>query len=412
MKVFFILIAALLVQCISAQENSFWRGPNRDGFYPDKNLLKEWPENGPELAWKYDELGLGYSTAAVTSEKIYITGTQGNASYLFAFNHSGELLWKKKYGPIWKVNYPGVRSTPLIHNGKGYLLSSFGKLFCFNLENGRIIWSVYLFVDYDGRNPIWGITENLLIDGDVLYCTPGGIEANVIALNKNTGKLIWKSKGKGGLSAYCSPLLIERGGNKFFIVNTIRNTIALNSKNGELAWSHYLLSHYSSHACTPIYRDGFLYIINGPGGGSMKLELSEDGYSYKHVWKNDLIDLEHGDAVLIGDNLYSTSRSKRHFYCIDWETGKVKQSVKDFAPGTVIVADGLIYCYSYDGEIALIKPSQEGFEIISSFKIDGKRGDHLAHPVIHDGKLYIRYANTLRVYNIKADQYFAQKEKN
>ncbi len=394
----FILI--FFISSIEAQKNTTWRGPNRDGIYPDKNLLDKWPEGGPNLIWKFDGLGVGYTSAAVTNERVFITGTTDSTSFLFSFNHKGELQWKKELGKEWIVNYPGVRSTPTIYDGLGYILSGRGVIYCFNPKNGDILWTVDLYKQYDGREVKFGITENFLIDDEKLFCTPGGIDANIIALDRKTGTLIWKSKGVGELSAYCSPRIIEYKGVKYFLTITEKSMVSLNPENGAVIWSHDLQYPYGIHSNTPVYCDGYIFAMNGWDFGSVMLKLSDDGKSVTEVWRSKLFDLEHGGVVLIGDNIYGADWATKHFSCVDWKTGVVKGSEKKVSPSSVIAADGLIYAYTYSGEVALVKPLENGFEVISTFKVDGVKGDHIAIPVIDKGRLYIRYANSLWVYNI------------
>ncbi|MFC2117722.1 PQQ-binding-like beta-propeller repeat protein [Bacteroidota bacterium] len=395
-----IFFISLSFNTLFSQEIVQWRGPDRNGIFPEKNLLKEWPENGPEILWRFDELGLGYSSAAVTANMVLITGTVDSISYIFSFDHDGKLQWKKEYGQEFKNQFPGARATPLIFEGRGYVLTSLGLLHCFNIDNGDFFWSKNLFKDLKGKNNMYGITENLLMDGNILYCTPGGPDDNVVALNRITGEVLWKSKGKGEVSAYCSPLLIERGGKKFFINMTAKSVIAINTENGELAWSYDLFNKQFVHANTPIYRDGFLFVMDGFEAGSIMLKISEDGNSVKEVWKTKLLDETNGNAVLIGNNLYCPAESKKKICCVDWETGVIKYAARMFSPGTVISADGLLYCYTYDGDLGIVEPTENGFVEISSIKYPKLTELHIAHPVIKDGRLYVRFKNTLLVYSI------------
>ena len=171
-------------------------------------------------------------------------------------------------------------------------------------------------------------------------------------------------------------------------------------ETGNLLWSHELDYPHGIHGNMPIYADGYVFAMNGWGFGSVMMKVRDDGSGVDEVWRSNLFDLEHGDALKIGNNLYGTDYTTRHFSCVDWYTGKVKDSLNKFAPGTVISADGMIYCYSYFGDMALIRPTDEGFEVVSSFSTPGNKRDHIAHPVIYDRKLFLRYANSLMVYDI------------
>lgn len=398
------LFSLFLFQALYAQETVQWRGPQRDGIYTEKNLLRVWPESGPDLVWKYEGLGKGFSSAVVTSNRVYITGTIDSISNIFAFDFTGNLLWKKPYGREWMKTYPGVRTTPLICDGRGYILSGLGVLYCFNAENGDIIWTKDFFKDFDGKNIPHGISENLLIDGEKLFCVPGGVDANVVALNRITGDVIWISKGNGEVSAYSNPLLINIDGKKFFITMTFKTVLSINAENGDVAWKYdSLKTLYGIHANTPFYRDGYLFIQDGYERGCMMFKITNGGYSAERIWKNDLMDETQGHAVIIDDRIYGAAESKKMFCCLDWYTGKVLFTTDKIADGTTVIADdGLLYCCTYGGKFSLVKPTENSFEVISTFQVGSRKNDHISHPVIKDGRLYVRHENTLWVYSIAA----------
>ena len=402
----FILLVALTSCNFNKTEISQWRGPNRDGIYLEKGLLTEWSEDGPELLWKYEELGIGHATASVTSDYLITAGTIDSITYLFSFDMDGKLLWKKDYGPEWMKNFAGVRSTPLIYGDYGYFLNGLGKLFCFKTESGDVVWTKDLFEDFDGKNIQWGITENLLIDGDVLYCTPGGEKANVVALNKLTGELIWKSKGAGKPSSYGSPKIIELNNKKFLVVSTSAYIISINVENGELAWKHQIYNDGGSHSNTPIIRNDSIFLLPGYRDTTVMLKIAPDGLSVEKLWETELLDIGQGDAILIGDNLYCGSNQKGILYAIDWKTGKEIYSEENTSKSrmkgySIVSAEGLLYCYEFSGGFDLKKPTETGFKTVGSMQMKDDGYNHWAHPVIKDGRLYIRYKETLWVYNIK-----------
>ncbi|RPH33933.1 MAG: hypothetical protein EHM93_02885 [Bacteroidales bacterium] len=402
MRLFIIMIVSTMffIQCSSNQEIEQWRGAERNGIYNEQNLLTQWPDSGPKLLWRYDDLSQGYSSAVVTSDKIYTTGMIDSTGYVYALDLEGKFLWKKAYGSEWIGPFPGTRSTPLIYKGKGYLMSSYGVVYCFNVESGDEIWTKFVYDRSVEGNNQWGICENLIIDGDILFCTPGGVEDNVFALNRNTGSVIWKSKAKGEKNAYNTPIIIERGGAKFYIVSTANSVISLNTKNGELAWSHPLFNKQGVHANTPVYKDGKLLIMDGFEAGSIMLQISDDGMSVKEIWNNPLLDETNGHSVLVGENLYVSAESKGKFCCVDWNTGTIKYSIKKYSPGTVVYADGMLYCYSYDGDVGLLQASDTTFLERGYFKYPKIKELHIAHPVIKNGRLYMRFKNSLCVYSI------------
>ncbi|MCD4710345.1 MAG: PQQ-binding-like beta-propeller repeat protein, partial [Bacteroidales bacterium] len=168
-----------------AQEPTSWRGPTRDGHYPETGLLKQWPAGGPEILWSFEELGQGHSSAIVEQGFVYTTGMISETGYLFKFDLKGELVYKKEYGPEFTESFYGTRGTPTIVGDKIYLLSGHGKLYCIYNESGDIIWSKDLLKDFDCSNIRWGINESPVIDGDILYITPGGKRSNIVALNRH-----------------------------------------------------------------------------------------------------------------------------------------------------------------------------------------------------------------------------------
>jgi outer membrane protein assembly factor BamB len=398
------LLISLAAVTVYSQEIAQWRGPNRDGVYNEKGLLRKWPEGGPRLIWHFDKLGQGHTSAAVTANAIYTTGMINDKGIVFSFDHNGKLLWQKEYGTEWTENWFGVRSTPLIYDKELYIMSSFGKLLCMNASNGQVIWTVDLFKQYDGRNIQWGVTENLLADGNMLFVTPGGTDANVLALDRITGKLIWKSKGNGEKSGYCSPILVNLSGRKIFITMMEKSIMGLDASDGRFLWKHEQTNQWSVHPNIPIYKDGYLFCTSGYGRGGVMLKLSPDGNSVTEVWRNKSLDPRTGGVVLLDGKLYGAGDYTRKLLCLDWKTGKELYSANLFVPGTTIANDGLLYVYGESGKIGLIEPKDDSFNVLSSFKVPFGADQHWANLVIYNKRLYVRHGTSLMVYDIAGGQ--------
>ncbi|MBU2554375.1 MAG: PQQ-binding-like beta-propeller repeat protein [Bacteroidetes bacterium] len=398
---FIVGLAFLLQFNAHSQEIAQWRGNNRDGIYHETGLLKQWPDVGPTLLWHYDDLGPGHASAAVTNEMVYTAGTSPDGiGFVVAFDHSGNLIWKTDFGPEWMESFEGTRSTPLVYDGKLYIMSSFGKLVCMTANSGEIQWTVDLFNDYDGRNIKWGVTENLLIDEGKLYVTPGGIEANVIALNKDSGELIWKSKGLEELSAYCSPIIIEVNGRKILVTQTANSILGLEASTGKLLWSFEHPNTWSVQANSPVFKDRKLYCFSGYGKGGVMLQVSGDGNSITELWRNSSLDSKMGGVVLVDGRIYGSGDKNKSWFCLDWETGEELYSSKMLKVGNIIYADGLLYCYGTGGKVGIVDPKTNDFNLISSFEVPYGEQYHWAHLVIHDKKLYVRHGTSLMVYDI------------
>ena len=394
-------MSTLLGISANAQETAQWRGPGRDGIYNETGLLRQWPEGGPALLWHYDGLGEGHASAAVTNDRIYTAGTSGGIGYLFCFDLDGKLNWKIPYGEEWTESWPGVRSTPVISGGRLYQYSSFGKLVCRNADTGDFIWSVDLLKDHQGPNIKWGVTENLLIDGNKIFCTVGAAEANVVALDPVTGKLIWKCSGKGETSAYGSPALIKLEKRHVLVTHTASSILGIDAANGKLLWSVDQPNKYSVHANTPLYHDGYLYCVSGYGKGGVMLKLSEDGGSVQEVWRNTDIDNRMGGFVLLNGKIYGSDDSGKAWYCLDWKTGTSMHAEKITGRGNIVSADGLLYLYGDNGEIVLAEPLPNSFKKISAFQVPFGADQHWAHLVIGHGRLFVRHGSSLMVYDLR-----------
>ncbi len=395
----------ILFLCFSffatAQTYNNWRGPDRDGKYPETGLLKQWPAGGPAMLWAFEGLGRGFSSAIPANEKIYVTGMEGDIGFVYELSKQGQLLRKFPYGQEMGGNYPGSRSTPTVAGNLMYIATGEGTLVCIDLSTGTEKWSRDLFNEFDGKNIRWGFTENLIIDGDIIYCAPGGKKNNIIALHRITGKLIWSSEGKGNLSAYCSPLLINHGGRKILINMMHSNIVGLDASTGRLLWSYPYANQRNIHPNSPIYYDGYLYCFSGYGMGGVQLKLSADGNSVSKQWFDKKLDNQIGGAVLLDGYIYGSGNRNRFWYAIDWQTGESVFETRDIDIGTVIYADGMLYAYTQRGELALLEPQNGGFRVVSKTTVELGSDQHWAHLVIDNGILYVRHGNALMAYDIK-----------
>lgn len=398
-----LLIAGLIFSVYAFnQEVVNWRGVQNDGIYNETGLLKSWPLEGPELLWYYDDLGPGHASVTVTNDKIFSSGSTDVNGFVIALDHSGKMLWKTEYGKEWMESFEGVRSTPTFNDGKLYQISSYGVITCFDAEDGKILWQIDALTKYNGRNIKWGITENLIIHGEKLFCTLGGEEYNVIALNKNTGGLIWKSAGKAEISAYSSPTIIQHAGKDILVTVSQVSIMGLDVTNGDLLWNYEQKNKWDVHANTPIYKDGYLFHSCGYGKGCVKLKISEDGNSVSEEWSNTTFDGKMGGFVLLDGKLYGSGDASRAWHVMDWNTGEILSSNKEIKKGNIIYADGLLYLYGQGGKIALVEAKDDAYNYISTFEVPFGSKQHWAHLVIHNKKLYVRHGESLMVYNIAA----------
>ena len=411
MKLLIFLLIFIFSGNLFSQDLVEWRGPNRSGIYPDQNLLKSWPENGPTLLLELSDIGNGYSSPVVYKNTIYVTGRKDTLDVVSAYEMNGKKKWETVYGGAWPRTYPETRSTPTIENNRIYLVSGIGQVVCIDAVTGKPLWNVNANNDYKGEPHRWGTAESAAISDKAVFYVPGGEETSVIALNKTDGKLLWKTKSLGGARAYASSVIIERAGLKLLLAQTANDLMAINIENGEFVWIYNLLQHHTgemgkgANTNTPIISDNDIFITSGYDHAACMLSMSSDGRSVSLKWTNPDFDNHMGGVVKIGDQVYGSNwvnNGKGNWICADWNTGKTRYETTWFNKGSVISADGMLYCYEEKtGNLALVKPNTEKLDVVSSFKIEKGAGPHWSHPAIFDGKLFVRHGESLMVYDLK-----------
>ncbi len=405
----FTVIVIALSQTIFAQDTQ-WRGANRDGKYPDSGLLKSWPESGPELILKKDDLGNGYSSPIVYEGMIYISGKRQKEDVLTKLDLQGNILWETVYGKAWDKSFPETRNTPTIEDGRIYIMGGLGTIVCMDTENGEIIWQVNTHEEHRGEFHRWGMTESLLLTGSVVISSPTGEQTAVVALDKKDGSLVWKSEPQGGVRSYVSPMLIEHNGTRMVLITSSEDLMAVDPETGEVFWTVDLLEYASpkgtrNNTNTPLFHNGEIFTTSGYDAIAVMIKLSEDGKDAEVKWSNDILDTHHGGVVLLDGFIYGSNwlnNGNGNWVCLEWETGKVMYEEKWFNKGSIIYADGLLYIFEEkSGNVGLLEPTPEGFKLISSFLPEGGTGPWWAHMTIYEKKLFVRHGATLFVYDIE-----------
>jgi len=404
------LLLGLLWSCSSKNPSVVeWRGEDRNGIYHESNLLKAWPEEGPAELWFLEDIGSGYGSPVLENGLIYITGAIDSSACLFCISTDGKVIWQSKFGKEWVVNFPGSRSAPTIVENLIYVGSGMGNLFCLEKGTGDVVWSKDFANDFQGGLPRFGHSESVAFDGDKVFWTPGGKEHNVVAVNRFTGDLIWSNPGFGERSAYHPPRVIAHGDQKILITFSAYHLMGLEVESGELLWSQEMEGMPledrkpgmgDTHANTVLFEKGAIYYATGDDGNfGVKLELSEDGRSYKELWRNKEFDSYMGGIVKVGSHLYGGGTAKPQLKSIDASTGVIVDTLK-VGRGAVIEADQMLYYYNFSGDLQLVSYREGKMEKVSSFKITRGNKEHFSHPVIHKGVLYLRHGTVLMAFDI------------
>ncbi|HWN09895.1 MAG TPA: PQQ-binding-like beta-propeller repeat protein [Pyrinomonadaceae bacterium] len=417
---FFCLLAISFPETarMAASDWPQWRGLARDGISGDRGLLKEWPKEGPKLLWQVNDIGDGYSTPAVVGKRIYLMSNRGleNEFVQALSTDDGKVIWTTRVGNVGNQNqnppYPKARSTPTVDGNFIYALGSDGDLACLETKSGKIRWQKNIRKDFGGQPGEWAYAESPLVDGDAVVVTPGGAEATMVALNKKTGALIWKSAIPGGdVAAYASAIVVQAAGRKQYVQSLTKGFVGVDANTGEFLWRYKEVAKGPAQYFTPITRGEYVYGgALGVGGGLIRLKLEGQGVAPEQIYFTRGLPNGIGGAVLVGETLYGTEAGGT-LVSADFVTGKVKWQDKGIGWASIAYADGNVYLHGINGEIALVEATQEAYREKGRFTPPAQPKKKqagpfpegsFAYPVIANGRLYIRDLGTLWAYDLKA----------
>ena len=393
-----------------------WRGADRTGVSKEKGLLKEWPKGGPAKLWTVKGCGKGYASIAVAGGFVYGSGGKDGKNVAWAMKEADS-------SPVWETPFAKEGSEPnatvVLAGGRLYALSTGGELACLDAEGGKVLWTRSYAKDFKGKMMSgWGYSETPLIDGDKLICTPGGDAAAVVALDAKTGAEVWRSEVKdAGGAGYASPVKAIVGDVPMYVtlLGKTGGVVAVHAETGKLLWRYAKVSNGTANIPTVVSRSDLVWCSTGYGdGGSALLRIKAEGKDAATVeevkrYKAGELQNHHGGMVLVGDNLFfGEAHNSGHPACVDFKTGEILyKDTKSVEGGSgsaaVVYADGMLY-YRYDnGLVALIEANPEKTKVVGSFKLPEPSGrEQWQHPVVANGRLYLRDQDKLHCYDVKA----------
>ena len=382
-----------------------WRGLNRDGISAEKGLLPAWPEGGPKVLWSSKEIGIGYGSPALVGDRLYILGDLADGCYALTLERkTGKVIAKIRIGePLGNANYPGPRATPTIDGNLLITETQHGDVVCVDLAAGKLLWSKNLEKDLGGTRPMWHFGEAPLVDGNRVICTPGGSGGTLAALDKQTGKVLWRSVGFTDDATYVSVIPAEVAGVRQYLQMTVKSVAGVAADSGKVLWQAERIG-VRAIVPTPVFADNHVYVTSGYGVGCnlFKLEKSSTGFEAKQVYANRVIANHHGGVIKLGDYVYGHSDTGG-WTCQEFKTGKIVWQDRGVGKGSITYADGHFYCRSEDGQIALVEVSTTGYQEKGRFmQPDRTSKKAWPHPVIGNGQLYIRDQALLLCYEVKA----------
>lgn len=383
-----------------------FRGPARDGVSTEKGLLQNWPEKGPPLEWTATGLGGGYSTVSVSGDRVYTLGNKNKLSHVVALNRAdGTIVWTAEVGPAGG----SLGCTPTVDGDRVYALGQLGDLVCVD-RDGKKLWSRNLVKEYGGDKGGWNYCESPLVDGDKVIVTPGGKDATMVALDKRTGTEIWRCPipTKNTEAGYSSVVVATVGGIRHY-VQLFNGGLVGVGEDGRVLWTFEKLGNNTANVPTPIVMGEYIFSSIGYGRGAALLKLTaRDGrITVEEVYYARPLTNKHGGVIRVGDYVYGDTDDSGRPYCAEVKTGKMMWQRKagqgaGSGSASVTYADGRLYFHYDDGTTALVEASPAGYREVGSITAPKTNGPSWAHPVVCDGRLYLREGDRLFCYDVRA----------
>jgi outer membrane protein assembly factor BamB len=375
-----------------------WRGANRDGISKETGLLKQWPAEGPPLVWKATGAGGGYSSFAISNGRLFTMGLRGDREYVIAFTvANGKEAWATPHGGAFRNDRgDGPRGTPTVDGERLYALGGNGDLSCLDVRTGRVIWTMNVLEKFGGSNPTWGISESPLVIGEKILVNAGGPGASVVALNKKDGALIWKSQSDR--AGYSSAIPVQVGGVTQVVFFTSTRALGLDLRDGRLMWEYPKPSNRVANIATPVARANRVFISSDYGTGGGVVEIKADGKAEEVYFTKEMRN-HHSSSVLIGDYLYGFSSSI--LTAMRFDTGDIAWRDRSVGKGSLVYADGHLYCLSENGVVGLVEATPTAYREKGRFKIQQGSLPTWTHPVVAGGRLYLRDQDTIYAYDVK-----------
>jgi outer membrane protein assembly factor BamB len=382
-----------------------WQGPDRTRQSKETGLLKEWPAGGPKLIWTANGLGSGYGSMSVAGDRVFLQGARGSNSVVIALNRAdGKEVWAKTVGPIETRmrtdRGAGPRGTPTVDGDRLYVLTENGDLACLKTD-GTHVWHRSILKDFGGQQLQWLVSESPLIDGPHVVVSPGGPGAGMVKLDKLTGQTVWTSKELSDTAAYSSIIAADVQGVRTYMTFTAEAGVGVRASDGKLMFRYPRAANRTANVATPVFSNNRVFFASGygTGGGLLNLTAQNGAAAANEAYFTLNMKNHHGGMVLVGDYLYGYN--DLILTCLNFATGDVMWRDRSVGKGSVTFADGHLYLQSETNVVGLAEATSTGYVEKGRFEIADKGAPSWAHPVVTDGRLYVRNQDSLMVYDVK-----------
>ena len=403
----FAATAFLGMAALDAADWPQWQGPDRTRISKETGLLKEWPAGGPKVIWTANDLGSGYGSMAVAGDRVFLQGARGANSMVIALNRAdGKEVWSKALGPVeTKMRTRSGRGTTRHADGRRRSPVRAHRERRPGVPQDRrhrSVWQLNILKEFGGPQLQWLISESPLIDGPHLVVTPGGPGAGMVKLDKMTGKTVWTAKELSDAAAYSSITVADVQGVRTYMTFTASAGVGVRASDGKLMFRYEQAANRTANVATPVYANNKVFFTSayGTGGGLVDLTVQNGEVAATEVYFTREMKNHHGGVVLVDGYLYGYN--DLILTCLEFATGKMMWRDRSVGKGSVTYADGRLYIQSETNMVGLAEATPSGYSEKGRFEIPDKGMPSWAHPVISDGRLYVRNQDTLLVYDIKA----------
>jgi len=398
MRLFMLISAFLLLStaAFSAEWPQF-RGMKADGCSPEQGINKAWNEKAPAVLWQIPLGDNGHAGPAVAGGKVFIIDHQGDQDVVRAIDiATGKDVWTFPYADPFKFWNGFARTTPAVDGDRLYTLSASGQLYCLDIAAGKSVWSKNLVADFGGIMPKWGYAISPVVDGEKLIVCPGGADAGVAALNKNTGDVLWKG-APGEIAGYATPVIAVIDGKRQYVVFAGKALLGLDDAGGKVLWRFPWETRFDVNAAMPEVIGNTIFITSGYKHGCALIEVKGDTAAAR--WQNTNMQASFNAPILVDGYLYGNS-DPGNLVCLELATGNLAWSQGGFDKGGLLAVDGtLIAIQGATGDIKLVKLQATAYEELGALKPLGGQG--WAPPVLADGKLIVRTTKALACIDLK-----------
>jgi outer membrane protein assembly factor BamB len=404
LKRFFCHLFALgfLTLGLQAADWPQYLGPNRDGVYPGEALTRAWSSDGPKVLWRKRNIGAGMGGIVLAKGRAILFHEVKRYDTIECLDaKTGKTLWENNYASSFVAGYgsaAGPRATPTIVGDRVYTMGGQGIVVCTNFATGKTVWKVDTQKSYRASDGFFGMACSPLVEGNAVLLNIGGeAGAGIIALDKNSGKLLWKTLDDE--ASYSSPVMAKLRGKRRAVFFARTGLAVVDPTSGKIDFQNRwrARTQASVNAAAPLIVGELIFVTSSYNTGALVMNAAADGY--KTAWSNDTsLSSQYASVMHRGGFIYGTHGRADvppvpALRCVELATGKVRWSVDDFGDCLMLRCGDRLLALMESGELVLGQATPAGWREICRAQVVGSGAR--SQPALADGRLYVRDRNQL-----------------